>query len=104
MNINALKAYAIPAPQMEIKPIGKEVQGLPGSKSFASEFTDAMKQADKMQVDADRQIEDLAMKNGGTTPHEAMIALEKADIAFQLMTSIKAKIIRAYEEVLRTQV
>jgi flagellar hook-basal body complex protein FliE len=44
------------------------------------------------------------MKKAGVTTHEAMIALEKADIAFQLMTSIKSKIIRAYEEVMRTQV
>jgi len=75
-----------------------------GSKSFADEFMSAVKEVDKMQLSADKKIEDLTMKKDGVTPHEAMIALEKADIAFQLMTSIKSKIIRAYEEVMRTQV
>ncbi|MFM1846918.1 MAG: hypothetical protein RL417_392 [Pseudomonadota bacterium] len=74
------------------------------SKSFAEEFMSAVKEVDKMQLTADRKIEDLTMKKDGVTTHEAMIALEKADIAFQLMTSIKSKIIRAYEEVMRTQV
>jgi len=72
--------------------------------NFAQEFVRAVKEVDQMQLMADQKIEDLAMKKPGVTPHEAMIALEKADIAFNLMTSIKAKIIRAYEEVLRTQV
>ena len=39
-----------------------------------------------------------------TGAHEAMIALEKADIAFQLMNTIRGKIVRAYEEVMRMQV
>jgi flagellar hook-basal body complex protein FliE len=33
-----------------------------------------------------------------------MVALEKADVAFQLMSAIRGKIVRAYEEVMRTQV
>jgi flagellar hook-basal body complex protein FliE len=40
----------------------------------------------------------------GVQTHEAMIALEKADVAFQLMNNIRMKITRAYEEVMRTQV
>ena len=83
--------------------VGQTVQG-GDSKSFAEELMSAVKEVDKMQISADRKIEDLTMKRDGVTPHEAMIALEKADIAFQLMTSIKSKIIRAYEEVMRTQV
>jgi flagellar hook-basal body complex protein FliE len=33
-----------------------------------------------------------------------MIALEKADIAFQLLMQVRNKIISAYETVMRTQV
>jgi len=92
-----------------IKPVGTAggaapVGGSTPAKSFAEEFMAAVKEVDHMQASADRKIEDLTMKKEGVTTHEAMIALEKADIAFQLMSSIKSKIIRAYEEVMRTQV
>jgi flagellar hook-basal body complex protein FliE len=36
--------------------------------------------------------------------HETMIALEKANISFRLMTKVQAKVISAYQEVLRMQV
>lgn len=90
-----------------IKPAGTapaQVGGAAPTKSFAEEFMAAVKEVDQMQSVADRKIEDLTMKKAGVTTHEAMIALEKADIAFQLMSSIKSKIVRAYEEVMRTQV
>lgn len=74
-----------------------------GSDSFADMFADAVKDVDAMQKQADTQIEGLVSGKGVST-HDAMIALEKADIAFQLMNSIRGKIVRAYEEVMRTQV
>jgi flagellar hook-basal body complex protein FliE len=73
------------------------------TESFADLFADAVKDVDNMQKDADKQIEGL-VKGEGVSTHDAMIALEKADIAFQLMNSIRGKIVRAYEEVMRTQV
>ncbi len=72
--------------------------------SFGDMLSNALKEVNEMQNDADQQIEGLTMKKDGVTPHSAMLALEKADIAFQLMSSIRSKIIRAYEEVIRTQV
>lgn len=75
-----------------------------GKASFGEMFGNAIKEVDKLQVEADKQIEGMATGKEGITPHGAMIALEKADIAFQLMTTIRTKIISAYQEVLRTQV
>lgn len=72
--------------------------------SFSEIFTEAIKDVDKMQTDADKKIEGLVLGKEGVTTHDAMIALEKADVAFQLMNSIRSKIVRAYEEVMRTQV
>lgn len=81
------------------------VQGAPaGKSSFSEMFGNAIKEVDKLQGEADQQIEGLTTGKDGITPHGAMIALEKADIAFQLMTTIRTKIISAYQEVLRTQV
>jgi flagellar hook-basal body complex protein FliE len=36
--------------------------------------------------------------------HNTMIAIEKADLSFQMMMQIRNKIINAYEEIMRMQV
>jgi flagellar hook-basal body complex protein FliE len=72
--------------------------------TFADVFQDALQEVNDLQNKAEEQIEGLTLKKEGVTPHSAMVALEKADVAFQLMSAIRGKIIRAYEEVIRTQV
>jgi flagellar hook-basal body complex protein FliE len=72
--------------------------------NFGDMLENALKEVNDLQTEADSQIEGLTLKKDGFTPHTAMVALEKADIAFQLMSAIRGKIIRAYEEVIRTQV
>ena len=71
---------------------------------FQDTLKDAIKEMDRLEKVADNKIENFMLGKGGTTPHEAMIALEKADVAFQLMNNIRTRIIRAYEDVIRTQV
>lgn len=71
---------------------------------FSQMLSSAMNELTTLQVEADQKIESVTTGKGNVSTHEAMIALEKAEVAFQLMSTIKAKIVRAYEEVLRTQV
>jgi flagellar hook-basal body complex protein FliE len=85
------------------KPTGTAEAGAQGG-SFGDVLKNALKEVNSLQNDADTQIEGLTLKKDGVTPHSAMVALEKADIAFQLMSAVRSKIIRAYEEVIRTQV
>lgn len=75
-----------------------------GGSGFGEMFNDALKEVDQLQKTANTQIEQMVMGGSEVSPHGAMIALEKADMAFQLMNTIRSKIIRAYEEVIRTQV
>jgi flagellar hook-basal body complex protein FliE len=72
--------------------------------SFGDMLNNALKEVNDLQNEANDNIEGLTLKKEGVTPHSAMVALEKADVAFQLMNAIRGKIIRAYEEVIRTQV
>ena len=72
-------------------------------QSFGQVFNQALQDVDKLQKTADNKITDL-VAGKSASPHDAMIALEKADVAFTLMNQIRSKIIRAYEEVMRTQV
>ncbi len=71
---------------------------------FGTMLSQMVSQVDNLTNDANTKVEGMITKKGDVQPHDAMIALEKADIAFQMMSTVKAKIIRAYEEVMRTQV
>lgn len=89
----------IQKPQPRVEP-GTAQQG----GSFNEIFVDALKEVDQMQRTAEDHVEGISVGKDGYTTHGAMIALEKADIAFQLMSQIKSKIVMAYQEVMRTQV
>jgi len=45
-----------------------------------------------------------AMALGQKDVHQAMIALEQANLAFRLMIQVRNKMISAYEEIMRMQV
>jgi len=75
-----------------------------GGENFGDMLQNALKEVNDLQNEANDNIEGVTLKKDGVTPHSAMVALEKADVAFQLMNAIRGKIIRAYEEVIRTQV
>lgn len=95
----------------EIKPVQDQVgldksattQGAKGN-SFSEMFAQSLKEVDGLQKQANSSIEGLMLGKPGATTHDTMIALEKADTAFQLMNNIRSRIVRAYEEILRTQV
>ena len=72
--------------------------------SFSDALKSAIEEVGHLQNDADKKIQGLVTGDARVSPHETMIALQKADVAFQLMTSIRTKIVQAYQEVIRTQV
>jgi len=84
-----------------IKPAGKD----PGKPQAA--FGDMLKQAvteiNQLQNSADKAITSVQLGQSGSI-HEAMIALEKADISFRAMMQVRNKILEAYQEIMRMQV
>jgi len=72
-----------------------------------SGFSDALRQAvndvNGLQQDADKAIMNVQTGNTGNL-HEAIIALEKADISFRTMLQVRNKLIEAYQEIMRLQV
>ena len=69
-----------------------------------SDFLDtlhaAVDQVGQLQSQADTQV--ASMLNGnGQDVHSAMIAVEKANLTFELMVQVRNKIISAYQEVSR---
>ena len=74
-----------------------------GKNSFGSVLKDSIKEINQLQNTADQAIAKVELDNSGSI-HEAMIALEKADISFRAMLQVRNKIVDAYQEVMRMQV
>ncbi len=78
----------------------------PASEAKESGFGDVLRSAvDKMEgldTDAKSQVSDL-LQGQRSDVHNVMIAVEKADVAFQLMMQVRNKIVNAYQEIEKMQ-
>jgi flagellar hook-basal body complex protein FliE len=88
--------------------ISNAIQGDGQSKTGSvSGFSDALSKAvhdvKSLQQNADKAIQNLQPDSAGSL-HEAMIALEKADVSFRTMMTVRNKLIEAYQEVMRMSV
>jgi len=75
----------------------------PGNETFSALLKESINEVSGMQHEADKAIEGLA-KGEVKNIHETMIAIEKANISFNLMVQVRNKLLAAYEEVMRMQV
>lgn len=75
----------------------------PGEKTFADTLKDAVQSVNEAQKTADYKAQQLA--TGKTSDiADVMLSAEKANIQFKLMTSVRNKIIEAYQEIMKMQV
>ena len=68
--------------------------------SFGKMLTESINQVNRLQVEADSSINDLATGKQ-TDIHRTMIAMEKASISFELLMQIRNKVISAYDRIMR---
>ncbi|MBY0370594.1 flagellar hook-basal body complex protein FliE [bacterium] len=74
-----------------------------GGDSFMSYLNNSMSEVNQLLNEADVKATELA--TGKTENlHESMIAAEKAEVSFKLMSQFRAKAIEAYNEIMRMQV
>lgn len=69
---------------------------------FVETLRGAMDQMQEMQAAGDKSTSAL-IEGSGMDVHSAMIAVEKADLSFQLMMQVRSKIVAAYQEISRMQ-
>jgi flagellar hook-basal body complex protein FliE len=69
-----------------------------GGSDFASQLQAAFNHIQQLHADADQQIAGL-LNGQGEDIHKVLIAVEKANISFQLMMQVRNKIIQAYRDV-----
>lgn len=70
--------------------------------SFGASLKDAINKVNDLGSSSDQQVSEL-VEGDRQDIHNVMIAVEKADIAFQLMMQVRNKIVNAYQEVSRMQ-
>jgi flagellar hook-basal body complex protein FliE len=71
--------------------------------SFGKLLQESINQVNRLQVEADASANDLATGKQ-TDIHQTMIAVEKAEVSFELLMQIRNKVIAAYESIMRTQI
>lgn len=70
----------------------------PGAGNFADMLKNSIQEVSRLQQDASKAVEDLATgKTEDVTG--VMTAVEKSDLAFKTLLSIRAKLMEAYEEI-----
>jgi flagellar hook-basal body complex protein FliE len=75
----------------------------PDSGGFMDQLKSAIGKANDVQVQASQAVD--ALMTGQTQDlHRTMVALQEADVSFQLMMQIRNKLVTAYEEIQRMQI
>jgi flagellar hook-basal body complex protein FliE len=69
---------------------------------FADTLRGAMDEMGELSSQAETKVAGV-LTGTGTDVHSALIAVEKADLSFQLMMQVRNKIVSAYQEISRMQ-
>ena len=69
---------------------------------FSDLLTDAVGQVNQLETQARSAIDGL-MTGTGVDVHQAMIAEQKADMAFEMALSVRNKAVQAYQQVIGMQ-
>lgn len=92
------------SPAAGIAPIGDDAGATTqAGGGFADALGRALGQVNALHLEADRQAELLATGRA-ENPHDAVLALEKADLALQLTIKVTEKAIAAYRQLSQMQV
>jgi flagellar hook-basal body complex protein FliE len=73
-----------------------------GGASFGKLLTEAIQQVNDVETASQGELQKYLSNESDL--HSVMIALEKADLSFQMMMQVRNKIVQAYQEVMRAQV
>ncbi len=73
-----------------------------GGTGFGEILKDAISTVNELQKQSDQEIQKL-MTGESQDLHTTVIAMQKADLSFQMMMQVRNKIVQAYQEIMRMQ-
>jgi flagellar hook-basal body complex protein FliE len=101
--VDQIKAIAIPASSFVAHAPAAHPTSAAPAGGFMSSLQHAIGKANDIQLQASQATE--ALMTGQTQNiHQTMVALQEADVSFQLMMQIRNKLLSAYEEIQRMQI
>ncbi|HPX60177.1 MAG TPA: flagellar hook-basal body complex protein FliE [Deltaproteobacteria bacterium] len=100
MNINGIESGMGISSSFPQVGSSKAPSAVEGAGKF---FSELVTKVNDMQTQSDKSIQALASGESKNL-HEVMIAMEKASISFQFMSSVRDKALSAYQEIMRMQV
>jgi flagellar hook-basal body complex protein FliE len=102
-----LSARGVPAselqtlsPQWETAPAAA---GSPASGSFSNVLGQMVQDVNAKQMAAGESVNGL-LTGQGVSLHQTMIAMEEANVSFQLMVEVRNRLLDSYQELMRMQV
>jgi flagellar hook-basal body complex protein FliE len=89
-----------PQPDLKVGPNSGSAVSIEehGPSDFMQTLREAIGQVGALQADADGKVAQLA-SGSGQDVHSAMIAVEEANLSFQMMVQVRNKILQAYQQV-----
>jgi flagellar hook-basal body complex protein FliE len=100
-----LPPVRVPAEQRVPGEVGAEAPAVqaPHDKPFLSYLQAQVGNVNRLQQEADATVAAVATGQSNNL-HEMMIALDKADVSFRMLTRVRNKVIDAYQEIMRMSV
>jgi flagellar hook-basal body complex protein FliE len=87
---------------IQTPPISSAAPATQASAPFAALMQNAMQQMQTLESNATQAVDGL-MAGNGTDIHTAMIATQKADLAFEMALAFRNKAVSAYQQLMSTQ-
>jgi flagellar hook-basal body complex protein FliE len=92
-------------PNLQVTEIRKQTN--PGTEKsetgFGNILKDAISTVNDLQKQSDQEIQKF-ITGESQDLHTAVMAMQNADLSFQMMMQVRNKIVQAYQEIMRTQV
>jgi len=82
--------------------LGSAAGGADGDLAFGDLLKQALQEVNQASAQAEDEARNL-MTGESADMHTAMLAVQKADLSFQMMMAVRSKLIDAYREVMRMQ-
>jgi flagellar hook-basal body complex protein FliE len=96
VSLGGISASYIPDPS------ALDAGGDAGGGNFSDVLKSAVSTVDQLHDNAASQVANLVQGGGGDI-NSVMIAVEKADVSFQLMMQVRNKIVSAYQDIEKMQ-
>ena len=101
MSVNALNQNLPASSSATPRPAAPEGKAAPDA-GFGELLREAVSEVNNLNQDAQYKVSGLVEGNA-VDVHDAMIAVEKADLSFQLMLQVRNKVVQAYQQIASMQ-